>query len=149
MDQKGAILKTICSLVRNISQGIIPWVANGCNGRAPGEGGNRHGGKGGQGRRRGRGGRRRGRRPPNPEKWVDWTCPKCNTMNDKMNTKCSNCGQKFSVKSLPTYIPRELRGKRGAGLNLGGGMNTEATNTGFNLNQNNNQNNGMNLGGNN
>jgi len=40
-------------------------------------------------------------------KWKDWTCNKCNTFNDKMNTKCSNCGSKFTVACLPDKQPEQ------------------------------------------
>lgn len=81
-EQKGMILKTIVSIVKNLANSVIPWVANGCHGRAPGEmhKGRRKGGRG-RGRRRGRGrGRGRKKRPlkPPPGATLDPNDPKYN-----------------------------------------------------------------------
>jgi len=66
-EQKGIILKTIFSTMANIGQRILPWVANGCNGKPPGEQqgwGRKRWGRGGRRRGRGRGGRRGPPKPP-------------------------------------------------------------------------------------
>jgi len=50
----------------------------------------------------------KGGKAKDTSKWKNWTCNKCNTFNDKMNTKCSKCGAKFTA----TYLPEKKRRRK-------------------------------------
>lgn len=158
-EQKGLILKTVFSIVRNINMGIIPWVANGCNGRAPGEGG--AGGRGGR-RRRGRGrgrGRRRPLKPPpgatldkNDPKydlcWAFYTKGACKR-GDKCKWRHGEVDPNAQVQNMTMGGDNNNNNNNAGGgqtLNLGGGQ-PASNNGGFSFGAGNNQNQGLNLGG--